>query len=346
MRPTKVIAVALLALVLLLASACGGGGQPSYTTTTYELHVYVNGNGQVSPSGGAYSEGTQITLHASPASGWRFDHWGGDAWGTSASMTITMNSDKSVTAYFTRIQYTLSTSVSPYGSGSVSPGGGTFDAGSQVTLTATPSSGWRFGHWGGAASGTTEYTTITMDSDKQVTAYFVEVNPAIRVVLDKVQAIEDCEPFFMAPGDFYFVVVVTDGRTSSEVRIPYSGNYPLFDAETVNINRVCFSTPEVGDYLQIVFVGFEEDSGICYSEYVLPAAELLAPLLDPELGGGVSILLSLVEGQREAEGFWCDVDDLAGGFDRAWFKSENWGTGSHWIGAPSYLNVWLTIEEW
>jgi len=68
--------------------------------------------------------------------------------------------------------YTLVTSVKPSGAGSVSPSGGQYEPGIQVTLTATPASGYVFDHWSGDASGTSLTTTVTMDSDKSVGAHF------------------------------------------------------------------------------------------------------------------------------------------------------------------------------
>jgi uncharacterized repeat protein (TIGR02543 family) len=68
--------------------------------------------------------------------------------------------------------YTLSTSVSPSGAGSVSPSGGQYESGIQVTLTATPASGYTFDYWTGSASGSSATITITIDSDKSLTAHF------------------------------------------------------------------------------------------------------------------------------------------------------------------------------
>lgn len=79
--------------------------------------------------------------------------------------------------------YTLTTSVSPSGGGSVSPSSGTYDAGTSVTLTATPASGYSFSHWGGDTSGTSTSVTITMNSDKDVTAYFTAV-PTYELIYD------------------------------------------------------------------------------------------------------------------------------------------------------------------
>ena len=41
-------------------------------------------------------------------------------------------------------------------------------------MTATPSYGWSFSYWDGAASGSQNPTTITMNGDKTITAHFVQ----------------------------------------------------------------------------------------------------------------------------------------------------------------------------
>jgi len=47
-----------------------------------------------------YLTGTVVTATATPSSGYEFDNWSGDASGTTTSMTVTMNSDKKITANF------------------------------------------------------------------------------------------------------------------------------------------------------------------------------------------------------------------------------------------------------
>jgi len=69
--------------------------------------------------------------------------------------------------------YTISVSVSPPGAGFVSPAGGQYKSGEQVSLTANPISGYSFDYWSGRASGTPSSIIITMDSDRSVTANFV-----------------------------------------------------------------------------------------------------------------------------------------------------------------------------
>lgn len=153
----------------------------SFTQNKLTLSVNINGSGSVTknPDQTTYSHGAVVTLTAIPVSSFRFDRWSGDTFGTSPTITITMDSDKSVTASFTRVIYTLTTSVSPGGSGTINPSSGSYDSDTRVTLTATPASGYVFDRWSGDASGTSTTITITMDRDKSVVANFKEIPPQI-----------------------------------------------------------------------------------------------------------------------------------------------------------------------
>ncbi len=71
--------------------------------------------------------------------------------------------------------YTLNVNVSPSGAGSVSPPGGQYESGLQVTLTATANGGYAFDYWDGAASGSLNTITIVMNSTKSTTAHFKAV---------------------------------------------------------------------------------------------------------------------------------------------------------------------------
>ncbi|MFC2141082.1 PKD domain-containing protein [Acidobacteriota bacterium] len=162
-------------LYSIYASYTPGGGPVQYTLTT---NTVGNGSITLNPPGGTYNEGTVVTLTAVPDAGWQFDGWSGDLSGSTNPATITMNANKSVTAAFSQIpviQYTLTVNTVGQGSVTLNPPGGVYDEGTVVTLTASPDSGWQFDNWSGDLSGTSNPTTITMNSDKTVTANFSEV---------------------------------------------------------------------------------------------------------------------------------------------------------------------------
>lgn len=70
---------------------------------------------------------------------------------------------------------TLTTMTSPSAGGSVvrSPNAVSYTVGTTITLTATPATGYSFTGWSGDLSGMKNPETITMDTDKTVTASFV-----------------------------------------------------------------------------------------------------------------------------------------------------------------------------
>lgn len=144
----------------------------------YTLSAKVNPNGfiDIQPAGSRFAGGTVVTLTARTPinSNYRFGSWSGDATGTNPTITVTMDSNKSIVANFIR-EYTLSVEVSPAFGGTVTPNYGSFDDGTAVALTATPNPGWRFAQWAGQATGTGQKTTVIMNWDKGVLAVFEQV---------------------------------------------------------------------------------------------------------------------------------------------------------------------------
>ncbi|GAG53404.1 unnamed protein product, partial [marine sediment metagenome] len=142
----------------------------------YTLTVAAGTGGTTDPSPGEhiFDTGTEVNITATPDTNYRFSGWTGDVPSGHENdnpITITMDSDKSVTANFIR-QYTLTVAAGTGGTTDPSPGTHLQDSGTQVTITAIPSSGYEFSSWGEDASGTTNPITITMDSDKSVIANF------------------------------------------------------------------------------------------------------------------------------------------------------------------------------
>jgi len=151
-------------------------------TPTYILSASVSpsGAGSVSPAGGQYKSGEQVTLNATPAIGYAFDHWSGSASGTSPTITIIMNGDHEVKANFIA-QYDLT--IDSTAGGNVSaPGEGLFpdyDAGTVVDLVAEAKEGYEFVNWTGDVSTIADVynaeSTITMNGDYSIMAEFAPV---------------------------------------------------------------------------------------------------------------------------------------------------------------------------
>jgi len=142
----------------------------------YKLTLTAGENGDVSPAGVTYYDpATPVQISATASQGYYFNAWNGHAQGNTNPLTVTMSSDKTITATFTQTPpttYTLTTSVSPAGGGTVS-GGGTYNEGATATVTVlTTTAGYTFSNWSGAASGTSTTTTVLMNGAKSVTANF------------------------------------------------------------------------------------------------------------------------------------------------------------------------------
>jgi uncharacterized repeat protein (TIGR02543 family) len=159
---------------------------------SFMLTVNTTGSGSVTlnPSGGVYNAGANVTLTATPDSGYQFSGWSGDLTGSTNPTTVTMDANKNVTAIFEALpppQYTLTTNV--IGSGSLvwDPPGTVYNAGTQITLTAAPAPGYQFNGWNGDLAGTTNPATITLDTTKNVTATFTALPSSSPIVYKEIR---------------------------------------------------------------------------------------------------------------------------------------------------------------
>ena len=163
-----------ISLLLLLTCAKEDSQDPGTTPSNiipkYTLTASAGDGGSVSTLGGSYNKGTQISITATPSSGYRFTGWSNGS--SDNPVTVTLNSNTSITANFEQIPV-YSISVSAEEGGSVSSEGGEYSEGTQVTITATPDEGYEFSGW---SDGNTEATrVITASEDVTLTATFTEL---------------------------------------------------------------------------------------------------------------------------------------------------------------------------
>jgi|GEM_PF-755760 len=136
----------------------------NFKQNTYTLTVNANpaegGTASREPEKTSYTAGEQVTIKATAKSGYIFSNWTGGtvADANSATTTVSMNSNMTLTANFRQEgssagPYTLTVSANPTAGGDVtrSPVRTNYTAGTAVTITATPKTGYEFTGWSGTA---------------------------------------------------------------------------------------------------------------------------------------------------------------------------------------------------
>lgn len=125
---------------------------------TYVVTVTNDGNGTGTAAPASGVEGTEVTLTATPATGYKFKEWQV----VSGGVTITENKFKigtenvEVKAIFEALPpevYTVTVSNDGHGTGVASPNTGV--TGTEVLLTATPTTGYKFKEWQVMSGGVT-----------------------------------------------------------------------------------------------------------------------------------------------------------------------------------------------
>jgi hypothetical protein len=129
------------------------------------------GSVTLNPPGGTYAAGTSVTLTAVPDAGFSFTGWSGDLSGATNPETLLVDGDKTVGASFDPL-YDLTVRTSGNGTVSLNPPGGTYPAGTLVTVTAVPGGNFVFDRWSDDLSGSQNPETVTMDSDTSIRAVF------------------------------------------------------------------------------------------------------------------------------------------------------------------------------
>ena len=97
---------------------------------------------------GRYEEGTQVTLAATPATGYSFVNWTKGSTTVSTNTTISFNATENAAyvAHFSRNSYTIQATANPTEGGTVT-GAGSYYEGTSATLTATANAGYTFVNW-------------------------------------------------------------------------------------------------------------------------------------------------------------------------------------------------------
>jgi len=168
---TKIIILIALGAILHSCKSTTDS-MPTYLLKTVAEPIEA---GTVTPGQGAYEQGENIQLTATPHQHWVFMRWEGDLKGTGNPATIAMDSDKDISALFVKREYPLNLTIQ--GEGTVTESiaeqkATDYEGGTMVQLAATAGEGWHFARWEGDLQGSENPATIGIDEEKTVTAVF------------------------------------------------------------------------------------------------------------------------------------------------------------------------------
>lgn len=149
----------------------------------FSVSVAASGNGSVS-GGGTYVAGQVATLTATPDAeasfvAWKRGNASGAILSTNANYSFEVTEDITIIGVFQggpTPHYTISASVDPAGSGSVS-GTGSKEEGTTCTLVATPAEGKRFLNWteNGTIVSTSATYAFTVQNARTLVAHFGDI---------------------------------------------------------------------------------------------------------------------------------------------------------------------------
>jgi len=152
------------------------GSQP--LTVHFDASASSDPDGSIASFSWSFGDGQTGT-------GQKPDHVYATAGTFTVTLTVTDNgaaSDSLVRANLITVsnpspgQYNLTIQVSGQGTVAMNPTGGSYAAGTAVTLTATADSGWQLSGWSGDLTGSANPAAVTMDANKSVTATFTETS--------------------------------------------------------------------------------------------------------------------------------------------------------------------------
>ena len=146
----------------------------------YDIVVSASEGGSVDTSGGSKKSGSLFTISATPNEEYLFTGWTGTS-SIDNPLTITANSNLSITANFEKRKYLLTIDVE--GEGTVqeqiinTDKSSEYDSGSIIRLTGSPLTEWRFIRWSGDYEGEENPIDINLTQPKNITAVFEKLNP-------------------------------------------------------------------------------------------------------------------------------------------------------------------------
>lgn len=170
------------------------------------------------------------------------------------------------------------------------------------------------------------------------------LNPPLNVTINYIGVKFDHDPseLFQQHGDIGLVVVITDGNQIIQEVIPPSGTFALNDYEVIEINQRVFNSGNVGEYLRISVLAYDDDPESMISDVIKVALPILGPIMGLPDAAGIVEVINQYE-QISGKPLFENEDDRVGYFEGFWRANESWGIGQHNAVGSEDLRVWLTI---
>ena len=176
-------------LVLFLVSCSKDPILHTLTTSVNPLE-----GGTLTPTTTQFEEGETVVLNATPSTEYTFFAWSGVS-GSSTSTSIVIDSDKAVTAVFTKKRYALNILID--GEGNVdekiikSGQAKDYNSGTIIELSATPKEGWEFKQWSGDLISTKNPNQITINKPKNISAVFEKKQYPLNIEIEGEGSVEE-----------------------------------------------------------------------------------------------------------------------------------------------------------
>ena len=149
----------------------------TFAINTYTITASAGAGGSIAPSGAVIvNHGADQSFTITPDANFNIADVlvDGSSVGAVGTYTFTnVTADHTIAASFVATNFTLNVTVVGNGTVTKNPDLPTYTAGSVVQLTAAAATGFHFAGWSGDASGITNPLSVTMDSNKNITATFL-----------------------------------------------------------------------------------------------------------------------------------------------------------------------------
>jgi len=161
----------------------------NYTPITYTLAVSSNPSaGGITTGGGTFNSGASVAVHAVANDGYIFTNWteiGTTLSITTTDYTFTLSGNRTLVANYTA-RYTVTASTNPSTLSNQPTGGGTFNSGASVTVTAAANSGYNFTNWTEGVNGVSDISSYQFNiaGPRILVANYTAISPAGPLAID------------------------------------------------------------------------------------------------------------------------------------------------------------------